>query len=82
MEGNPYIELIKAFRNNEEPTAYRMGTVTNTTPLKIEVSGTVQESADLLRNSSIIDLVTGDRVLLLPIEDQQKFIILCKVVSI
>jgi hypothetical protein len=85
MEGNPYTDLIKAIREDvkaQTPVVYRFGTVVSENPLKIETSGTVQESFDLLRSNTVVDLKKGDSVLLLPIEDQQRFIILCKVVSI
>ncbi|MFZ7103366.1 MAG: DUF2577 family protein [Peptococcaceae bacterium] len=85
MEGNPYAELVKNIREDlkaQTPVAYCFGTVVNIDPLKIEVSGTVQESFDLLRSNIVVGLNKGDSVLLLPIEDQQRFIILCKVVSI
>lgn len=85
MEGNPFVELVKTFRDDakaQTPVAYRFGKVVNEDPLKIETSGTIQEKFDLLRSNTVIDLKKGDSVLLLPIEDQQKFIILCKVVSL
>lgn len=85
MEGNPYIEMVNALRKDSQDrnqVAYRFGTVTNVDPLRIETSGTIQESFDLLRSNAVVGLEKGDSVLLLPIEDQQKFIILCKVVGI
>lgn len=84
MEGNPYTELIKNIREDvreQTPVTYRFGKVVSTSPLKIETSGTIQESFDLLRSNTVINLEAGDSVLLLPIEDQQRFIILCKVVG-
>lgn len=84
MEGNPYTELIQSIRNDikeQTPVAYRFGKVVSANPLKIETSGTIQDSFDLLRSNTVIDLEAGDSVLLLPIEDQQRFIILCKVVG-
>lgn len=85
MEGNPYIELINTLRKDAQErntVYYRFGTVVNVNPLRIETSGTVQESFDLLRSNVVVGFEKGDSVLLLPIEDQQRFIILCKVVGI
>jgi len=85
MEGNPFVELVKSIREDilaQMPVAYRFGTVVSENPLKIETSGTIQERFDLLRSNTVVDLKKGDSVLLLPIEDQQKFIILCKVVGL
>jgi hypothetical protein len=85
MEGNPYAELINDIRadiKNLIPVVSRFGTVISTDPLKIETGGTVQEKSDLMKNSAIASFTNGDSVLLLPIEDQQRFIILCKVVGV
>lgn len=85
MEGNPYVELVNILKENAQesyPVAYRFGIVKSIDPLKVETSGTDQGSADLLRSNTVVGLNVGDSVLLLPIEDQQKFIILCKVVGI
>jgi len=85
MEGNPYVELVNTLRKDVQenyPVAYRFGTVKSINPLRIETGGTIQENFDLLRSNTVVDLNIGDSVLLLPVEDQQRFIILCKVVSI
>lgn len=85
MEGNPYVELVKEIKNTareQTPVAYRFGTVVSVEPLKVETSGTVQERFDLLRSNNVVGLAKGDSVLLLPIEEQQRFIILCKVVGV
>ncbi len=85
MEDNPYskfFELIKTQAVSQIPITFRFGTVVSTTPLKIEVSNTVQTAADLLKSDSIHELRRGDSVLLIPFEEDQRFIILCKVVGV
>lgn len=83
MEVNPYAELINKLREDLlsiMPAMYRFGEVISINPLKIEIGGTVQEKDDLLRNYSYYPDI-GDRVLLMPIENEQRYIILCKVVK-
>jgi len=53
-------------------------------PLKIMVGGTIQEAEDLLKNAALdsLSFAAGDRLLLLPIENAQRYVILCKVVNV
>lgn len=84
MEGNPYVALISKLRDdsmNRAPVPHRLGKVTSINPLKVEVSGTVQEKLNLLKDQRITSFDIGDILLLLPIEEEQRFIILCKVVG-
>ncbi|MCX7615624.1 MAG: DUF2577 domain-containing protein [Clostridiales bacterium] len=82
MEGNPYSILVQTLKNGEKrPPGYRMGEIVSENPLKVEVSGTVQTSEDLLKNDALASFQKGEQVLLLPIENEQRYIILCKVVS-
>lgn len=85
MEDNPYSKLLALVREQADgqiPTTFRFGTVVSAAPLKIEVSNTVQTKADLLKSNSIGELHSGDTVLLLPFEEDQRFLILCKVVGV
>ncbi len=85
MEDNPYskiLSLIKRQTGEQIPTVFRFGTVLSAVPLKIEVSNTVQEGSDLLKSSSIGELFSGDTVLLVPLDEDQRFLILCKVVNV
>lgn len=84
LEGNPYSHLVKEIQKlsqGQQTERFRFGTVVNIDPLRIETSGTIQTSKDLLRSNTVTNLYKGDSVLLLPIEDEQRFIIICKVVS-
>ncbi len=84
MEDNPYSVMINSIRQDTSrqlPTIFRLGKVSGTAPLKIEVAGTTQTASSLLKNNVLSFFETGERVLLLPIEDEQRYIIICKVVS-
>ncbi len=108
MEGNPYVNLIAALREDtteRTPTHLRLGKVISISPLKVEISGTVQEREQILLNNSLyqgneniklkrtsdgveteyhapsrLKIQAGDTVLVLPMEEEQKFILICKVV--
>ncbi len=85
MEGNPFATVVRAIRNDSKsqiPTSYRLGTVSSVLPLMVDVAGTVQDRDSLIRNSMLVSFEVGDRLLLFPIEDEQKYIIMCKVVDV
>jgi len=85
MKDNPFVQLIKSIRNDNKaqmPVIFRFGTVISTDPIKIDVAGTIQERQDLLKNSTLDPLQPGDQVLVLPIDDEQRYVILCKVVGV
>ncbi len=85
MEDNPYSFFINNIRqdmDNRLPAAFRLGSVSVTNPLQIEIAGTVQDKSALLKNSMLGSLYPGEQVLLLPIEDEQRYIIICKVVGV
>jgi len=85
LEDNPYTTFLKIIRNQSDgrmPIAFRFGTVKSASPLKVEVSDTIQAGDDLLKNNAIGELHSGDSVLLVPFDNDQKFIVLCRVVSV
>ena len=62
MEDNPYLKLLSLVREQaggQIPTTFRLGTVVSASPLKIEVSNTVQTAADLLKSNSIGNLYSS-----------------------
>ena len=84
MEDNPYIKLIKRIKAENEstyPTTYRLGTVRSIDPLKIEVDNITLDKEDFLKNSIISTFYQGEALLLIPIEDEQRYIIVAKVVD-
>lgn len=85
MEDNPYskfLQLMGTQAAGQIPVTLRLGSVISASPLKIDVSNTVQESSDLLKNDAIGELHSGDSVLLVTLDGDQTFIILCKVVGV
>jgi len=85
MEDNPYTTFIRIFRElagGQIPVLFREGTVISASPLKIEVSETVQSGERLRKNEGITEFRTGDSVLLATLDGDQTFIILCKVVGV
>lgn len=83
MEDNPFSTIINVIREDnraQTPVTYRLGTVI--TAETVEVAGNMQGKDALLKNSLISDFEVGDRLLMIPIEDEQRYIILCKVVEL
>lgn len=85
MEDNPFSILVQRIRQDNKaqiPVSFRFGQVISTAPLKIDVAGTIQESDALLKNDALNYFEVGDKLLLIPIEDEQRYVIICKVVSV
>lgn len=84
VEDNPYIKLIKRINKENKssyPTMYRFGRVMSINPLKIDVENLMLEKDDFLKNSNITIFYIGDTLLLIPIEDEQRYVIVAKVVD-
>lgn len=92
MEANPYQELARAFRGAQGgPDGLCMGTVISWPseldpgrPHKVIAQGNTLERDDLLASPALLPygLAAGAQVLLLPIEEGQRYIIICKVVEL
>lgn len=85
MEDNPYVKLIKRIKEENQsnyPTTYRFGTVSSIDPLKVEVDNLVLDKEDFLKNSNINTFYPGEILLLIPIEEEQRYIIVAKVVDV
>lgn len=85
MQENPYsgiLSVISERAKGQIPVTFWLGKVTGVSPLKVSVSHTEQAGNDLLKNADIGELHSGDDVLLLPFDSNQKFIILCRVVGV
>ena len=85
MEDNPFTKLVEVIRGDSKsqiPVMFRFGTVLSVNPLRLEVAGTVQDESSLQKNSQLSYFTVGDRLFLVPIEDEQRYIILCKVVDV
>lgn len=84
MSDNPFLGVISSIRTDnmaQTSASYRKGTVKAINPLTVDVSGIDQDADSLLKNSLMTSFEVGDHLLLLPIEDEQRYIILCKVVD-
>jgi len=84
MNNNPFAGIVKTIRNDNRsqiPISYRIGEVKTVSPLVVDVAGTNQDADDLLKNDLITSFNIGDNLILIPIEDEQRYIIICKVVD-
>ncbi len=84
VDNNPFLSVIQQIREDNRtqiPVSFRYGIVKSVTPLEIDVAGTSQDKDTLLKNDLLINFELGDRLLLLPIDDDQRYIIICKVVD-
>lgn len=93
MNGDEAMEWLAKFfgglsdRDGGSPV---LGRVLSPDPLRVLCGGTVQERDGLLANADLLDeldadpayLKEGDKLALLPIEERQRYIILCKVVAV
>lgn len=91
MEDNPYQRLARIFAPGAAEGGLCLGTVAfwpdqdhPTRPHRVIAGGTSQEREDLLSAPGLLPhgLAAGDQVVLLPIEEKQRYIILCKAVKV
>ena len=93
MEDNPYQGIAEALRGAQrgQDGALCLGRVASwptptspDRPRKIVCQGNTQEREDLLSEPGLLPygLSDGDQVLLLPVEEAQRYIIICKVVDV
>lgn len=85
MRESPYsgiLNMIGDRAKGQIPVSFRPGKVTGTDPLKVMVSETEQSGSSLVKNASIGELNTGDDVMLVPLDGDQRFLVLCKVVGV
>lgn len=80
MQGNPYSKLVQALRNDRRmslPPAFREGKVIGTNPLRMEVAGNIQEEEDLIESRDQPPLEVGNHCLLVPVNNEQQYWIIC-----
>lgn len=75
------VNRIREDNKKQSPVYHRIGDVISVAPLQVNVRGAIQEGDALLKNDAIIKFEKGDRLLLMPIDDEQRYIIICKVVD-
>ena len=92
MEDNPYFKLAEMLKHQASSSKgdLTLGKVITAPdednpdrPLIVAVGGTLQEREDLLLNTELdpLGFAAGDQLLMLPIDEAQRYIIICKVVS-
>nr|DAL91536.1 MAG TPA: Protein of unknown function (DUF2577) [Caudoviricetes sp.] len=59
------------------PAAFREGKVISANPLRMEVAGNIQEKEDLIESRGLPILEVGDLCLLVPLNDEQQYWIVC-----
>lgn len=96
MQDNPITGLLGLMgRGTEKPVAAAVeGIILSTGPMRVQASGIELEPEDLLINAMLLEkcesenqcydnkLQAGDRVLLVPSGDLQKYYIACKLVEV
>lgn len=80
---DPFSQLLGIFRADtaarQSPSVW-LGQVKSKQPLEVETGGLTLPAAELRLAAGLGELEPGDQVVLLPLEEQQRFILLCKVV--
>lgn len=91
MGKDPFIALGRAMTESDGTEGLCLGRVTSwptamqpQIPHKVLAGGNTQERGELLMDPALgpYGLAAGDTVLLLPIEEEQRYVILCKVVEV
>lgn len=87
MADDSFLGLVNLLGREEATTGAMLGRVTCAVPLRVLVGGNTMEAGELLCNAGLLTGDTprwrvGEQLLLWPIEDQQRYIILCKVVGL
>lgn len=85
MDDNPFSNIVSIIRDDSKRQThahYRIGSVISVDPLRVDVAGAIQDKDTLVKNSQITNFQSADVLLLIPIEDEQRYIIICKVVSV
>ena len=81
---NPYNGILNIIKeqNNHSSSAVVIGKVKSTNPLSISIGELFLDSEDLMVNENIKSFNKGDTLAMIPTSNRQKYIVLCKVVSI
>lgn len=85
MDNNPFSNIVDIIRKDNKSQIhdhYRIGNVISIDPLRVDVAGAIQDKDSLIKNSEITSFQSGESLLLIPIEDEQRYIIVCKVVNV
>ena len=78
---NGILNIIKQ-QNNNSSSAVALGKVISTNPFSISIGELFLDREDLMVNESIKNFKEGELLAMVPTTNRQKYIILCKVVSL
>jgi len=84
MQDDPFVTLAETMRQEAEAAqgiGPSFGRVVSASPLKVSVQGLEVTAERLDKNSNISLFYAGEQLLLMPSEEAQRWVILCKVVS-
>lgn len=81
---NPYNGILNIIKqqNNNSSSAVVIGNVVNINPLSISIGELFLDREDLMVNENIKEFNKGDILAMTPISNKQKYIVLCRVVSL
>ena len=84
MSSNPYNGILNIIKqqNNNNSSAVVIGRVINNNPLFISIGELFLDREDLMVNENIKVFNQGDTLAMILNPNKQKYIILCKVVSL
>ena len=88
-QDNPFINLIEIIKKKGKQNTFFIGKVTSSLPLKVRVEGIQLDRDDFLINTTYLNnsnpdyshntFNIGEKLLILISEDQQQFVLVCKV---
>ena len=81
---NPYNGILNIIKeqNNTSSSAVVIGKVINTNPLSVSIGELFLDREDLMVNENIKGFNKNDTLAMVPTENRQKYIVLCKVVKL
>ena len=80
---NPYNQILNILKqNNTSSSAVVIGVVKTTSPLSISIGELFLDREDLMVNESITTFNKGELLAMTPTSNNQKYIVLCKVVNL
>lgn len=80
---NPYNGILNIIKqqNSSSSSAVVIGKVINANPISISIGELFLDSEDLMVNENIKGFNRNDTLAMVPTENRQKYIVLCKVVK-
>lgn len=85
MQDNPFASIVNMVRGDTDdrlPVSFRIGTINSSSPISVDIGGALQERDALVFTTENPYFERGQKVLLLPIEEEQRYIVLTRLVGI